>query len=88
MNKENSNENTAKKNKIPPIAIIRTAVQLVSFILVPALFILNYSCTSETASANGCALSDINITDNLHSYKPPFCERHRWGYEKVLSRID
>ena len=49
---------------------------------------LNYSCTSETASANGCVLSDINITDNLHSYKPPFCERHRWGYEKVLSRID
>ena len=52
------------------------------------IIILNYSCTSGTASANGCVLSDINITDNLHSYKPPFCERHRWGYEKVLSRID
>ena len=31
---------------------------------------LNYSCTSETASANGCALSDINITDILHSSPP------------------
>ena len=34
------------------------------------IIILNYSCTSETASANGCVLSDINITDNLHSFPP------------------
>ena len=47
MNKENSNENTAKKNKIPPIAIIRTAVQLVSFILVPALFINIFSALGK-----------------------------------------
>ena len=32
--------------------------------------ILNYSCTSETASANGCALSDSCKVDNLHSSPP------------------
>ena len=47
MNKENSNENTAKKNKISPIAIIRTAVQPVSFILVPALFINIFSALGK-----------------------------------------
>ena len=31
---------------------------------------LNYSCTSGTASANGCALSDINITDTLQRFPP------------------
>ena len=25
--------------------------------------------------------------ESFHIYKPPFCERHRWGYE-TLSRIN
>ena len=35
-----------------------------------ATITLNYSCTSGTASANGCALSDINITDTLQRFPP------------------
>ena len=23
------------------------------------------------------------ITGHYHRYKPPFCERHRWGYETL-----
>ena len=42
-------------------------------------FILNYSCTSETASANGCALSDINITDILQSFPPKKGALLPWG---------
>nr|WP_316613442.1 NAD(P)H-dependent oxidoreductase [uncultured Ruminococcus sp.] len=40
---------------------------------------LNYSCTSETASANGCALSDINITDILQSFPPKKGALLPWG---------
>ena len=40
---------------------------------------LNYSCTSETASANGCALSDINITDTLQSFPPKKGALLPWG---------
>ena len=42
-------------------------------------FVLNYSCTSETASANGCALSDINITDILQSFPPKKGALLPWG---------
>ena len=43
------------------------------------ILILNYSCTSETASANGCALSDINITDILQSFPPKKGALLPWG---------
>ncbi len=27
----------------------------------------------------------LNTSSVHHSYNPPFCKRHQWGYEKVLS---
>ena len=27
------------------------------------------------------------LISNTHSYKPPFCERHRWGYETQPLRL-
>ena len=39
----NAETNTKRKKKIKPVALIRAAVQLISFILVPGLFISVFS---------------------------------------------
>ena len=54
-------------------------INLILFKFIMSNIILNYSCTSETASANGCALSDINITDILQSFPPKKGALLPWG---------
>ena len=39
---------------------------------------------NSAAEAHNDGLQSINCTiEKFHKYKPPFCERHRWGYETL-----
>ena len=63
-----SNGTNIRRNSIAFSALIGSIGGSVLEIVSEKFINLNYSCTSGTASANGCALSDSCKADNLPSF--------------------